>query len=79
MTDTEPTPPLSETDRRIQFIRDNLNSRVDWRRDDYVDFYERDVAFLLAQVTELRGIIDGLSARVSAQAELLGKRGEKCQ
>ena len=43
-------PELKAAAERLRDIRDNLPTRPKWTKADYVDFYERDVLFLLELV-----------------------------
>jgi hypothetical protein len=43
-----------EMNSHIEWIRDNLSTRDAWDLDDYREFYERDVRFLLSAVERLQ-------------------------
>lgn len=51
MTNKEQTAPTAEDDaRRLQSIRNGMTTRDTWQQEDWSDFYNQDVTFLLAQL-----------------------------
>lgn len=45
---------MNNCDTAIQHIKDNLYNQENWTHDDYVEFYDRDVSFLLSLTSSLK-------------------------
>jgi len=63
-----------EITSRIEWIEKNLHTQDTWEREDFSEFYERDVRFLLAELRRL----EQDNRRQRAALEEIAERAHRC-